>query len=472
MSNNIFDKKNFSEMFDAFNARPVTKNAYDSAYAALSESKMKFEDANSSLKPALEHYIEPSENYKKEFTLQKTIRDAFGKSGVNYSTIAEHPDFKNLKYFGEPIPQYICTMFVDIKGSTALSLKYPLDFIYAYKNIVIQSCIECIRAFDGCVHRIMGDAVLGFFGSKEISKEQAILDCINCASVLNLYLIQTLKPSIKEKFDFFDLGDFGFRVGCNFGDDHEVLWGNYGFGLTGEVSPTGLPVDLAAKLQSLSSDNKIMLGKGLLEYFNWPKFFSEAKVDRDTHKEIIYVTPNYPYPASNTGSLDYLMMELKQDQYIKGLPFPLESKEAVIGSGLKNNQKINLICSIKESDSHIWIDYLSSSKVLKIGSKIKFKLLVDNDLSLGFPLKIKFIKENKEGFGTNHPEMMQYLYEKDEEFKEMKFDYKNAGTSYILPQEYEISRDCMYKGLHKMICEVRNSSNALIFRDIVHVPIA
>ncbi|WEV50103.1 hypothetical protein OZX61_11945 (plasmid) [Acinetobacter sp. ESL0695] len=134
-----------------------------------------------------------------EYQIQKPLRKYFDKPGFNYTTIAQHPDFINLKYSDELVNQYICSMFIDIKGSTRLSLKYDLPFVYKFKNAVIQACIEVIRSFDGYVHRIMGDAVLGFFGSSNITKEQAILDCMNCAAMLKIVLEQNIQPWLREE---------------------------------------------------------------------------------------------------------------------------------------------------------------------------------------------------------------------------------------------------------------------------------
>ncbi|WEV50087.1 adenylate/guanylate cyclase domain-containing protein (plasmid) [Acinetobacter sp. ESL0695] len=276
-----------------------------------------------------------------EYQIQKPLRKYFDKPGFNYTTIAQHPDFINLKYSDELVNQYICSMFIDIKGSTRLSLKYDLPFVYKFKNAVIQACIEVIRSFDGYVHRIMGDAVLGFFGSSNITKEQAILDCMNCAAMLKIVLEQNIQPWLREeKPDFEDIQDFGFRIGCNFGDDHEVLWANYGYGSTGEVSPTGLPVDLAAKLQGLSSKNNSMIGQGILEFFNWPKNFSQVKTRKQDGEtiDILHVSPNY---VKDGSPLNYMMRELDQKNYLQGLPIPTDIKQNLC-NGIVHSNMITL----------------------------------------------------------------------------------------------------------------------------------
>lgn len=413
--------------------------------------------------------LESYQNFQPEHQMQNTIRQYFGKGNINYNTIASHPDFKHLVSSEEYIKQYICTMFVDIKGSTTLSLKYELEFVHQFKNAVIQACIECMRAFDGYVHRIMGDAVLGFFGSQAISKEQAILDCMNCAATLNIFLIQNIQPWLKEvKPEFQDEYDFGFRIGCNFGDDDDVLWANYGFGKTGEVSPTGFSVDLAAKLQGLSGKNKAMMGQGLLEFMNWPKSFSEVKIKiKDgMSTEMPFVKPNY---MKDGKPINYIMRELKQEVYLRGLPIPTDIKTSLT-SGIIHCNQISMINILKVPGEEE-VKFFSNAKIAPIGSSIDFTIKVYNDNSLRFPLTVKFKKVNQEGYGLNHPDVMKTLYQ-DDSVEHVFYYSSTRRLEQPLFQTKTVSRDCMYKGIHQMICEVRDNTNKVIFREIVNVPIA
>lgn len=464
----LFNDSVFEEIYRSSSKKSIAQNtlAVDG-----------FDSSQLDIKDSLDNYINKSEtsvsfesyqSFQPEYKMQRDIRIFFGKNDINQNSIACHPDFKHLNISEEYINQYICTMFIDIKGSTTLSLKYDLEFVHEFKNAVIQACIECMRAFDGYVHRIMGDAVLGFFGSKAVKKEQAILDCMNCASILNVFLIQNIQPWLRQiKPDFQDDNDFGFRVGCNFGDDDEVLWANYGFGLTGEVSPTGFSVDLAAKLQGLSGKNKAMMGQGLLEYMNWPRNFTAIKV---IEKEGIpveqpYVTPNY---TKNKVPINYVMRELKQEVYLRGLPIPTDIKSSLT-SGIYYCSQISLENTLTLHNGYSE-KFISNSKIVPIGSSINFKVKILNDSTLLFPLKVKFKKINQEGYGSNHPDVLDTLDEDDS--TEFTVQYDSARRIHTTIHQVDISRDCMYKGIHVMVCEVRNVNAKVIFREIIHVPIA
>lgn len=410
-----------------------------------------------------------------QFKLQKEIRKAFGRKG-NISTrgIAEHLDFRELVDGGQK-HHFITTMFVDIKGSTQLSLKYPndLEFIHKFKNAVIKSCIEVIHAFDGCVHRIMGDAVLGFFGSTigKINRPQSILDCLNAAAMLTVVLEHTIKPWLKQEKSDFDVLDFGFRVGCNFGNDKEVLWANYGYGEVGEVSPTGLPVDLAAKLQGLANKNNIMLGEGLLKYFNFPEKFCRIKtVLRDGEKiETPFVSPNYT--KSDGTKLNYMMRSLRTHQYILGLPLPIHLKTQV---ATKVNEEDKVISdpkfvfnlSVKVTNKNGEIEpYISNTKMIKKDSIIKIILNVESLRPLRV-YKAVFNKVNNSGF-NNEPELIKHLIEESDPFD--LDDSTSSLRNYSATATF--TRDCNFKGLHHVKCEVKDNNGKTIFRDYVYVPI-
>lgn len=411
--------------------------------------------------------IKEPEQYK----LQSEIREAFGRStSINTRGIADHPDFSELIHGGQ-MNHFITTMFVDIKGSTRLSLKYPddLEFIYKFKNAVIKSCIEVIHAFDGCVHRIMGDAVLGFFGSSEIDRPQSILDCLNAAAMLTVVLEHTIRPWLQEQKSDFDVRDFGFRVGCNFGNDDEVLWGNYGFGQVGEISPTGLPVDLAAKLQSLASKNQIMMGQGLLEFFNFPNDFCKIKkITRNgesIEKEFIY--PNYT--KADGTDLNYIMRSLKIHKYILGLPLPLDLKQ-MISVNVTSDEKIipnsnfKLSAEITNSDGSVE-HYVSNSKIIRKESKIKGTLSGEN-LRLGQRFKVLFYKKNHSGF--NNEEILESCLQEELDSN----DIAVTQSMSIFSKKYsEFERDCKFRGLHYIKCEVKDSSENIVFRDYIYVPI-
>ena len=116
------------------------------------------------------------------------------------------------------------------------------------------------------------------------------------------------------------------------------------------------------------------------------------------------------------------------------------------------------------------VPFISNSTVAPIGSSIDFKVNILNDSTLGFPLKVKFKKVNHKGFGNNHPEALATLEKDDSTESSVRYDMSSRTQTHF--HEVNISRDCKFKGIHAMICEVRNVDSKVISREIIHVPIA
>ncbi|MBA2781266.1 nucleotide-binding domain-containing protein [Billgrantia kenyensis] len=401
---------------------------------------------------------------QEEFLLQDKIRPIFGKAGVNKSPIGTHPDFIYLEGTTTTQYHYVCTIFVDIKGSTRLSLLYPLDFVYKFKNAVIQTCVEIIRSFDGYVHRLMGDAVMAFFGSSSTEKENAIADAINCSVTLRAILEESIKPWMERQG--LDAKDFGFRVGCDFGNDEDVLWGNFGYRNVGEVSATGLPVDMASKLQGLAGKNQTMLGQGLLDFVNWPEKYSKIKT-RGRENEIenlLVVTPNITDLDGN--ALNYRMKQLSYEKSLEFSALPRSFRENICGSLVKDHTEIDYKCfTVIDGEKK---EYISASGFLEPNVSLVFEVQSRTNNRLRFPLKVVFRK-------TNHGPATPKDERDVEQEGVVKHLHKNRisqyNRSYSPISKVELSEATLYRGLHTMKCEVYDSNGVLHFRDWIGVMI-
>ena len=121
--------------------------------------------------------------------MQTLIRPYFGKLGTRAPKIGDHPDYMHLKKNRGTEFGPVTTLFMDIAGSTKLGLVYSPEQVYEIKNRFITTAIDLVSAFDGHVHRIMGDAVMAYFGGTSVSVEQGAIDALNCASVLRYFAV-------------------------------------------------------------------------------------------------------------------------------------------------------------------------------------------------------------------------------------------------------------------------------------------
>ena len=140
--NNILPKDSLSERMLAFSDRHVAFNKSNSFV---------LEDSGASV-DGLESYRPPKQE----------LRDLVGKLQVYPEDIGSHPDFANLDE-NESTYHYIVSVFLDIKGSTKLATKLPLEDVKFIKNGTIITAIDIFQAFNGHIHRLQGDAVFAFF---------------------------------------------------------------------------------------------------------------------------------------------------------------------------------------------------------------------------------------------------------------------------------------------------------------------
>ena len=443
----------FEDLFDSVNGKSTSVVLAKSASMEAMDSH-----------PIIESLQSLAVGPQEEFLLQTQIRPNFGKHGVNDSPIGTHPDFIALEGTGTTQYHYTCTLFVDIKGSTRLSILYPLDFVFKFKNAVIQTCVEIIRSLDGHVHRLMGDAVMAFFGGNSTTKEDAVSDAINCSITLRAILEESIKPWMERQG--LDAKDFGFRVGCDFGDDHEVLWGSFGYQNVGEVSATGLPVDMASKLQGLASKNQTMLGQGLLDFVDWPEKYSHIKT-RDkggVPENLPVVTPNL---TDNEGNpLNYGMRQLSYSKSLEFSALPRSFREKITGCTVKDNSQLEYRCFTSINEKRC--EYISASRFLEPNVSLVFEVEAKTANRLNFPLKVVFKK-------TNHGRATPANERDIEQGGQVKYIRKKCISQYnksIAPfSKVELNEATLYRGLHTMKCEVYEASGALLFRDWIGIMI-
>jgi class 3 adenylate cyclase len=306
--------------------------------------------------------IEPHRPPKEEF------KKLIGKEDNYPEIIGAHPDFEHLGLDDEEY-HYITSVFIDIKGSTNLAMKLPLEQVRFIKNGILTTAIDVFQVFDGHIHRLQGDAVFAQFGRKDMNKEDSIIDSLNAASFLQSYFSNYLS-SIFEKKGF---PSIKVRIGIDFGDTEEVLWTNYGIQNVNEITTTSIHTDLAAKLESNAPANCIMIGDSIKEYLDLPDEFCKIKT---IQRESETVKDRY---VINNDYLTYKMWQFDWEKYLSYFSF-LENKTT--SCPYKSPDFFEIKCYYKlEDESEYNKEYRSSCKSLPKGTSLKYKLKLKRDFN-------------------------------------------------------------------------------------------
>lgn len=304
-----------------------------------------------------------------EATLQGFFRPVFGKAGFVEPQIGHHPDFVHLQTTPDKTESWpIVTLFLDMVNSTRLGIIYKPDDVFRIKNAILRAAIDIATAFDGHVHRIMGDAIMVFFGGKAQNTEASVINAINAACSIQFFVKREVVPQLQAGF-----GEeaFGIRIGLDYAPQEKIVWGCYGYAGVNEVTATSFHVDAAAKLQHAAGKNQIMIGQSLKEHIDFPEDLLKLKtqVSGGESDEVPYLMPNYS--DANGWPINYRQYLLEWETYLRYTPI---SQHDANYRELDALAPAIQVCDVRHSE--LGFPYLPCSDIVPKKKHLKFKVNV------------------------------------------------------------------------------------------------
>ena len=144
----------------------------------------------------------------------------------------------------------ITMLFCDVKGSTAAAEKVDPEVWTDIMNGAFERMIAPIYKYEGTVPRLMGDAILAFFGAP-IAHE----DDPQRVVWAGLDIQAGMKPYVEEMKRIHGL-DFGLRVGINTG---LVVVGEIGSDLRMEYTAIGDAINMAARMEQTAAPGTVQI---------------------------------------------------------------------------------------------------------------------------------------------------------------------------------------------------------------------
>jgi class 3 adenylate cyclase/tetratricopeptide (TPR) repeat protein len=144
----------------------------------------------------------------------------------------------------------VTILFCDVKGSTAMAEKLDPEEWAEIMNGAFERLITPVYRYEGTVARLMGDAILAFFGAP-IAHE----DDPQRAALAGLGIVEGIQPyreQIKRERGL----DFNVRVGINTG---LVVVGEVGSDLRVEYTVMGDAVNLAARMEQTAQPGTVQI---------------------------------------------------------------------------------------------------------------------------------------------------------------------------------------------------------------------
>src|SRR5574342_792753 len=146
----------------------------------------------------------------------------------------------------------ITMLFCDVKGSTAAAEKLDPEIWTEVMNGAFEHMIRPIYKYEGLVPRLMGDAILAFFGAPithEDDPQRAVLAGLEIQEG-----IKTYAEEIRLRYGL----EFGLRVGINTG---LVVVGEIGSDLRMEYTAIGDAINLAARMEQTAAVGTIQISE-------------------------------------------------------------------------------------------------------------------------------------------------------------------------------------------------------------------
>jgi predicted ATPase/class 3 adenylate cyclase len=144
----------------------------------------------------------------------------------------------------------VTILFSDVKGSTAMAEGLDPEDWAEIMNSAFDFLTTPIVRYGGTVARLMGDAVLAFFGAPSAHEDDPLR-----AVLAGLDIVDGIKSFRQQVSAEYDL-DFNVRVGVNTGI---VVVGEMGTALAGEYTAMGDAVNLAARMEQTALPGTIQI---------------------------------------------------------------------------------------------------------------------------------------------------------------------------------------------------------------------
>ena len=146
----------------------------------------------------------------------------------------------------------VTVLFCDVAGSTAMAEQLDPEEWAEIMNDAFQYLTGPIERYEGTVARLMGDAILAFFGAPvahEDDPQRAVLAGLDIVEGIG-----TFRDEIAREYGL----DFKVRVGINTGP---VVVGEVGSEFAGEYTAMGDAVNLAARMEQSAEPGSVQVAE-------------------------------------------------------------------------------------------------------------------------------------------------------------------------------------------------------------------
>tara|TARA_B100000586_G_C20033765_1_gene394453 strand:- start:107 stop:964 length:858 start_codon:yes stop_codon:yes gene_type:complete len=149
---------------------------------------------------------------------------------------------------------HIFVMYVDLVGSTNLTLSLPEDKVVKVISSFAQEMAYTVTQFGGYMLKFVGDAVLAYFNAENDLIYPAD-NIVNCAKSMLRVITESINPVLSES----GYPELAAKIGIDHGENIVVRYGSDK--RKSHVDILGPSMNMAAKIQNMAEPNRLLIGE-------------------------------------------------------------------------------------------------------------------------------------------------------------------------------------------------------------------
>ncbi len=271
----------------------------------------------------------------------------------------------------------VTILFSDVKGSTQMAETLDPEEVMEIMNGAFDVLIEPITRYEGTLARLMGDAILAFFGAPITHEDDPERACRAALEIVEG--AQRYAARLEEERG---IRDFNVRVGINTG---LVVVGEVGSDLRVEYTAMGDAINLAARMESAAEPGTILITKETHKLIA-PLFDTEAlgpiQVKGKTEPVSVYrVLAPKVAPVKPRGIAGLESLLVGREAELGALQEAVERLQAGVGgivtiAGEAGLGKSRLVAEIRRDVPAERLDWVEG-RCLSYGTSIAYLLWLD-----------------------------------------------------------------------------------------------
>ena len=190
----------------------------------------------------------------------------------------------------------LVVMYADLVGSTKMSMTLPVERMAKIIKVFSHELSSVVESYDGFVLKYVGDAVIAFFPSG-FNKYLSCDTSFKCAKSMMDVIENGINPIFEKDKDNYP--KLSVKIGIDEGDNLAI---QYGYDKSAPIDLIGYPMNVAAKMTSLTGPNKITVGNNVYKLLHptlQPEF-EKMQMKEGTEWKYIDLETNLPYKVYTT----------------------------------------------------------------------------------------------------------------------------------------------------------------------------